>query len=300
MSLFSSFKRYFQDKIGIGENRDRISFLEKKIDYGHTLLQQLLPEILEFPPSILEERRAKWESWNISPTISDAIHKNDLMFRYPLLHHSGNLRTVLDEYDKTGKETAFMLREKSEWTHTSGKTILDFGGGHGRVSRFLPHYFPDADIYVSEVKESALRFQKEVLGHKIIAHTDVASSFHPEIKFDLIFAGSVFTHLNRADFETWARVLIKSLSPDGMLIFSVHNTKDLSFSTQADFLFTELTEDQIISEVEDRLSDSKKYGVSYVSEAYLRGTLHPHPYAVHRKSFGGTQDLVILQGLNQQ
>ena len=102
-------KKWFQDKIGIGENRDRISFLEKKIDYSHSIIHQLLPEKLSFSQDLSLLPFFK-ETPEALETNLD-IHKNDLMFLYPLLHHNGALSQSLNEYYLVGWQTAKLLFE---------------------------------------------------------------------------------------------------------------------------------------------------------------------------------------------
>jgi SAM-dependent methyltransferase len=94
------------------------------------------------------------------------------------------------------------------------KEILDFGCGHGRVVRWLKAAFSNAQVHVSDIDRSAVDFCVERLGCL------EASAQIPESVFDLVWLGSVFTHLPAPVVEPLLQRLLKSLRPNGVLIFS--------------------------------------------------------------------------------
>jgi len=100
--------------------------------------------------------------------------------------------------------------------------ILDFGCGAGRVTRWLRAAFPDASIHASDVREQDLEFvQNNNFAKTWLSGTDISQLESPE-SYDIIWVGSVFTHLS-ANFS--ARLfdrLCSWLRPQGVLIFSVH------------------------------------------------------------------------------
>ena len=74
-------KRWFQDKIGIGENRDKLALLEKRLAALATLEQWALPEVLPIPSEAMNEAWSAAmdtlglsEPWN---ACSRAIHRSD-------------------------------------------------------------------------------------------------------------------------------------------------------------------------------------------------------------------------------
>ncbi|MGB1024851.1 MAG: MBL fold metallo-hydrolase, partial [Paracoccaceae bacterium] len=78
-------------KIGIGENRDKLALLEKRIAALATLEQWALPEVLPIPQPLVERAWSDTlstldlpEVWGASPK---AIHRSDPMFRYPFQVH---------------------------------------------------------------------------------------------------------------------------------------------------------------------------------------------------------------------
>ena len=100
------------------------------------------------------------------------------------------------------------------------RRILDFGCGYGRVLRVLRREFPDAVITASDVDRGGVDFCAETFGA-----TGVYSSTDPrELKFadqlDLIWVGSVFTHLEREPWEGFMAALGRALANDGVLVFT--------------------------------------------------------------------------------
>ncbi|GAC1335383.1 MAG: hypothetical protein NVSMB26_19850 [Beijerinckiaceae bacterium] len=107
----------------------------------------------------------------------------------------------------------------------SGRTefnrILDMPCGGGRVTRHIVKFFPDAKIFVDDIvaeKRNAVRDQ---------FHLEVASCARDfkgamAIPFDMIFVGSLFTHLEERIFEDALNYLLASLSAGGLLILTTH------------------------------------------------------------------------------
>lgn len=295
MALMSKVVRWVQDKIGVGENRARLNRVEKKLALSLALQRSILPEKLIFPAETFE-MVSKWQ--RKSPNTSLEIHKNDIMFLFSLHHHYGNWEEALDEYFTTGHEMAQALATKANEHSQDIQSVLDFGSGYGRVSRFFPSVFTQAKVWVSEVKQQSLDFQREQFSFNTIDHTEDPSSFNNSKKFDLIFAGSVFTHLPENRFIEWLKILISSLSENGILIFSCHNLLDLQGPSKGRFAFIEHSEDQVMSEIGDRIKDANQYGSSYISHDYLAELIKQQngkTQEVIRLGFGGTQDLCVVK-----
>ncbi len=94
------------------------------------------------------------------------------------------------------------------------RDILDFGCGHGRVTRWLRAAFPDTRIYVTDLDHTATKwcvnkFQcSEIDGSKL------------PFQFDLVWLGSVFTHLPEHIAAPLVQRLLTSLRPNGVLVFT--------------------------------------------------------------------------------
>jgi methylase of polypeptide subunit release factors len=75
-------------------------------------------------------------------------------------------------------------------------SVLDFACGFGRVTRWLAAAFPNATLAAMEVNPKAVDFVADTFPAKTYA---VDSEWHsvPNDQYDLIWCGSLFTHISR-------------------------------------------------------------------------------------------------------
>ncbi|MDX5428349.1 MAG: hypothetical protein LPK46_08290, partial [Bacteroidota bacterium] len=106
MGLKKRLIRFFQDKIGIGENRDKIKELESRISYQNQLIQRVLPEIFPMTQEEKTHGYAFLKELGLADQPDLSIHKNDIMFRLSYYRTGGDLRRTLQAYLKTGYEIA--------------------------------------------------------------------------------------------------------------------------------------------------------------------------------------------------
>src|SRR5262249_43255454 len=99
--------------------------------------------------------------------------------------------------------------------------VLDVPCGYGRVTRHLVKFFPESQIFVSEIDRAKQGFCASTFGAQGI---DLPPDFtgEPSRCFDLIFVGSLLTHLNEARSVNLLRYLLKALSEGGLLIVTTH------------------------------------------------------------------------------
>ena len=99
--------------------------------------------------------------------------------------------------------------------------VLDFGCGCGRVTRFMP--WRRDQITGVDVDAEAIDWCRKNLDE--VARFKATNPMPPlpfdENEFDLIFAGSVFTHLPADMEEAWLRELTRLLQPGGALVASL-------------------------------------------------------------------------------
>ncbi len=106
------------------------------------------------------------------------------------------------------------------------RSCLDFGCGHGRVLRRLQQLILPPRITASDVDEEAVWFCAAEFGVQ-----PLVSSWRLEDlrlgSYDLIWSGSVLTHLDAAGGRILLRHLGHSLRPGGILVFSAHGQASL-------------------------------------------------------------------------
>jgi SAM-dependent methyltransferase len=102
------------------------------------------------------------------------------------------------------------------------RNILDMPSGYGRVLRMLKAAFPAADLTACDIDRAAVDFCAETFG-AIPAHsTEDPGDLRLAGNYDLIWCGSLLTHLGA---EGWRRFLPWfecHLREDGILVFTTH------------------------------------------------------------------------------
>jgi SAM-dependent methyltransferase len=100
--------------------------------------------------------------------------------------------------------------------------VLDFPCGHGRVLRALAHAFPEAELTASDIDRDGVDFCSQTFGAKGIYSDQDLTKVELEGDFDLIWVGSLFTHLPDSRWWVFLDYLIERLKPDGLLLFTTH------------------------------------------------------------------------------
>ncbi len=101
-------------------------------------------------------------------------------------------------------------------------SILDFGSGAGRVTRWLHAAYPEAGLSATDIRAGDLAFCRTEFGASTwVSGTSIDELSAPQ-DFDLIWVGSVITHLPEALSIKLIEKLLSFLLPNGILVFSVH------------------------------------------------------------------------------
>jgi SAM-dependent methyltransferase len=101
--------------------------------------------------------------------------------------------------------------------------ILDLPCGHGRVLRYLRAAFPEAEIIACDLLRDGVDYCAMTFG--AIPLYSVENSANIELErdaFDLIWVGSLLTHLDSDRWPGFLELFRRSLRPGGVLVFSTH------------------------------------------------------------------------------
>jgi SAM-dependent methyltransferase len=107
---------------------------------------------------------------------------------------------------------------------TAGKEeparILDFPCGHGRVLRMLKAAFPDAALTAGDLNPEGVSFCE-----RKFAATPIYSSLHAadveiEGRFDLVWCGSLLTHLDVDRWQDFFSLLVDCVDKSGVFVFT--------------------------------------------------------------------------------
>jgi SAM-dependent methyltransferase len=106
----------------------------------------------------------------------------------------------------------------------AGKTevgrILDLPCGHGRVLRALKAAFPEAALTACDIDRDGVDFCAASLGARpVYSHKD-PDELQLEGGYDLIWCGSLLTHVGFDYWSKFLRLFARSLAPDGVLVLT--------------------------------------------------------------------------------
>ncbi len=100
--------------------------------------------------------------------------------------------------------------------------ILDFPCGFGRVGRWIRAVFPESNIYGVDLLPKAINFCESQFNYNILQAHKNFSDYIITNTFDIIWCGSLFTHITESQAETLLKLLLKVLNRNGLLIFTCH------------------------------------------------------------------------------
>ena len=198
------------------------------------------------------------------------ICEDDEMYLFSLkkLAEDGDDGTrALVRYYAIGRSVLHTVKQVVEWYFGSFKNVqsfLDFACGYGRFTRFLIQEMPPEKIWVSDIYANAVKFQTEYLGVNGIVSTGKPENYLIERKFDCILANSFFSHMPERTFTNWLQNLYDLLTPNGILMFSVHDQCLLQPHVEMPakgILFSPESESQSL--------DKEEYGTTYVTEKFV-------------------------------
>jgi 2-polyprenyl-3-methyl-5-hydroxy-6-metoxy-1,4-benzoquinol methylase len=146
------------------------------------------------------------------PKVSLKIDFNDVMYEghpaaYFLSGYSA-LSCIRKALDAAGKKSVL--------------SILDFGSGHGRVLRALAANFSEAELTAVDSNKRGVDFCAREFGAKPVYSNFALSNLTFDREFDLIWVGSVFTHLSCERWPKLLTLLRSVLTKNGSLVFSTH------------------------------------------------------------------------------
>jgi SAM-dependent methyltransferase len=152
------------------------------------------------------------------PGIRGRVHVDDHMM-------SRDDADTLRHYARVGREALDLVVEALRSAGRSPADVracLDLPSGYGRVTRTLVSAFPASRITVADVDGEAVRFcRHEFAVDGFVIGTDARALRLPQ-QYDVIFVGSLLTHLDEEQCLELLRNLHAGLSPGGVLVVTTH------------------------------------------------------------------------------
>lgn len=113
-------------------------------------------------------------------------------------------------------------------------SVLDMGSGHGRVLRHLAALFPNAELTACDIDVPGIEFCAEAFGAIPVRSRSNLANLKFDRTYDLIWSGTLFTHLNHQMFMDGLALLAASLSSRGVAVISFGGRYNRSVLSDAD------------------------------------------------------------------
>lgn len=201
--------------------------------------------------------------------------------------------------------------------------VLDFGSGYGRVYRALAAAFPDAKLTACDLMESASRFCAETFGGDWVKSDEDLAAVKLPRKYDLIWLGSVFTHLPIHRWQSLLGFLADATNQAGVVVFTSHGERAIKqiedvllkrnpFAIESDWYAAMKaglpqagfdfypSRPAVVKHQVDRGIDVSQgeYGFSFTTEEWVRQFVSTIPQwnlvAYEAAGWGGNHDVVTL------
>lgn len=101
-------------------------------------------------------------------------------------------------------------------------SILDMPSGHGRVLRWLKAAYPEARLTACDLLTDGVDFCAETFGATPVYSTQFPTSDVFADRYDLIFVGSLLTHVDVPNWDHLIELWHSLLRPDGLLVVTTH------------------------------------------------------------------------------
>jgi hypothetical protein len=131
--------------------------------------------------------------------------------------------TGAESYFDVGKSGLMCVRRANELAFSpSVRRILDLPCGHGRVARYLRACYPDASMSFCDIDRSGVDFCCQTFGGTPVYSQPELTKVDIGADYDIMWVGSLFTHVDRSRTERWLRYLCSHLSERGIMVATFH------------------------------------------------------------------------------
>jgi SAM-dependent methyltransferase len=210
-----------------------------------------------------------------------------------------------DHYFSVGLSAITNILDTVRIAKAKPASILDFGCGAGRVTRWIAAAFPNASIEGCDIRKADIEFVADTFGARTwLSGTDVAK-LNPPSGYDLIWVGSVFTHLSMRDSVALFDRLFSWLNPGGVFIFTSHGRHAATRGPSSGFYGIPERWRRVKADFEKSdygyadYADTPGYGISLVKMQWWAGLITSRPAArlilMTEQAWDGHQDVIGVQ-----
>jgi SAM-dependent methyltransferase len=185
--------------------RPHLGALRRKIIAHPLRIESQWRQLLASPA--LDARQAE-----LLRAVSKKIHPDDGMFAGDSADYFTVGLSALDCIDD-------VLRHASQ---TDVRDVLDLPSGYGRELRFFVRRFPGATFTACDIQPGAVEFCAQAFGAIPVASKPDLDDVVFERRFDLVWCGSLVTHLDADATRSLFKLFARNLRVGGVMIFTTH------------------------------------------------------------------------------
>ncbi|HEX8267685.1 MAG TPA: class I SAM-dependent methyltransferase [Pyrinomonadaceae bacterium] len=164
------------------------------------------------------------------------------------------------------------------------RSILDMPSGHGRVLRYIAARYPHSRITACDIDKDAIDFCEKMFGVNGIYSKKNIADVNINEKFDLIWCGSLLTHLERNYWNQLLEFFSRHLDEDGILIFTTHGRSTVKrlYHRQQTYHLEELQIKDILEQYRGKgfgyvnYKSRSEYGISISSPSWVISEIERH------------------------
>lgn len=191
------------------------------------------------------------------------------------------------------------------------RNILDLPSGYGRVLRVLKVAFPEAKITACDLVKDAVDFCAEKFGADPVYSSETVSNIPLTGFYDLIWVGSLFTHINSDQWKNFFELFDKILSPGGLLVVTFHGpyvirnilSKDNTYGLRDDSLASLLSQYSQNQYGYVNYPFQNAYGISVSTPAYIKQILSQYSdlkfISYKERAWDDHQDVLCCQKISE-
>jgi SAM-dependent methyltransferase len=230
---------------------------------------------------------------DLADRVSLRVHESDTMY----------LPGQAEHYLKVGMSAVHCIRHALNKTSTNVQTILDFPCGYGRELRFLRAMFPDAQITAAELDPQALEFCRTHFNVETLQSDTDSSQIKIDKKFDLIWCGSLLTHIDEQASRNLLQFFAGHLAKSGICIVTSHGKYPLERLERRESLYglDEQGREKLLGEVGSRgfgfadYPTQSEYGISASTAEYFRSLTSMSAVLHLERGWDNHQDVFVFK-----
>lgn len=148
-----------------------------------------------------------------------------------------------EHYFKVGLSAVRCIEEALDAARPASVTqVLDLPCGHGRVLRFLVRRFAEAKFTAADLDRKGVNFCARHFDAEPVYSDPNLDQFSVGRHFDLIWCGSLVTHLNDKGIRALLAFFARHLAPQGLLVLTGHGERVIQRMQDQEFDYGIATE----------------------------------------------------------